>query len=272
MLWMWRIDPALQRRCEAAGDDEAVRAPAVPATPHGFASANICPPMDAIRLDHIVSACPARKMEELFEEKLAGGCRRRRRASRWFRQEFAGGGRIEVIYPTGPPAPSCTAFSRTARVHHVTLKVPSPARCWPAPTRAAGADRRGPPQSALAGGVPAPRAGRRASWCRWSSRSGGAGRRRPASGRPRATRRALSNCVVGEVGEAARRQWASCSAPRAHPGRLTHLPLTGVTHRARGRRPSRCRRGPAGELRAPRDLELPGEAYPGLGARFVQIR
>lgn len=86
--------------------------------------------MDAIRLDHIALGLPrAQDAEELFEEQLGGVPAGGYDGEPFgFRQwEFAGGGRIEVIYPSGPDGGFVHRFlaSGGPRVHHVTLKVPS---------------------------------------------------------------------------------------------------------------------------------------------------
>src|SRR5882672_1052521 len=86
--------------------------------------------MDAIRLDHIALGLPrAQDAEELFEERLGGVPAGGYDGEPFgFRQwEFAGGGRIEILYPIGPPDGFVHRFLARGgpRVHHVTLKVPS---------------------------------------------------------------------------------------------------------------------------------------------------
>src|SRR5882672_8851492 len=87
--------------------------------------------MDAIRLDHVALGLPrAQDAVELFEERLLGVAAGGYDAEPFgFRQwEFAGGGRIEVIYPS---AGARDGFMQRflakggPRIHHVTLKVPS---------------------------------------------------------------------------------------------------------------------------------------------------
>jgi methylmalonyl-CoA/ethylmalonyl-CoA epimerase len=86
--------------------------------------------VNAICLDHIAIGLPRwEDAVELFEEQLgaapAGG---QDGVPYGFRQwEFAGGGRIEIIYPMGPPDGFVHRFLARGgpRVHHVTLKVPS---------------------------------------------------------------------------------------------------------------------------------------------------
>src|SRR5262245_46297338 len=86
--------------------------------------------MSGVKLDHIaIGLLRAEDALELFEEKLGGAPAGGHAGVAFgFRQwEFAGGGRIEVVYPMGPPDGFVHRFLARGgpRVHHVTLKVPS---------------------------------------------------------------------------------------------------------------------------------------------------
>ena len=86
--------------------------------------------MNAICLDHIAIGLPRwQDALELLEERLGGAPAGGYDGVPFgFRQwEFAGGGRIEVIFPMGPPDGFVHRFLARGgpRVHHVTLKVPS---------------------------------------------------------------------------------------------------------------------------------------------------
>ena len=86
--------------------------------------------MNAICLDHIAIGLPrAEDAAELFEERLGGAPAGGYDGVPFgFKQwEFAGGGRIEVVYPMGPPNGFLHRFlvNGGPRVHHVTFKVPS---------------------------------------------------------------------------------------------------------------------------------------------------
>ena len=86
--------------------------------------------MNPVCLDHVALALPrAEDAVELFEERLGGAPSIGHPGPSFgFRQwEFAGGGRLEVIYPMGPPDGFVHRFLARGgpRVHHVTLKVPS---------------------------------------------------------------------------------------------------------------------------------------------------
>src|SRR5262245_18747405 len=86
--------------------------------------------MPGVKLDHIALGLPrAEDALELFEDVLGGAPAGGHAGVPFgFRQwEFAGGGRLEVIYPTGPADGFVHRFLARGgpRVHHVTLKVPS---------------------------------------------------------------------------------------------------------------------------------------------------
>ena len=86
--------------------------------------------MNATKLDHIAIGLPrAEDAIELLEQRLGGAPAGGHDGVPFgFRQwEFAGGGKIEVIYPMGPPDGFVHRFLARGgpRVHHVTLKVPS---------------------------------------------------------------------------------------------------------------------------------------------------
>src|SRR5262245_34415312 len=82
-----------------------------------------------VKLDHIAIGLPRwEDAVELFEERLGGAPAGGYDAVPFgFKQwEFAGGGRLEVVYPMGPPNGFLHRFlvNGGPRVHHVTFKVP----------------------------------------------------------------------------------------------------------------------------------------------------
>jgi len=86
--------------------------------------------MTGIKLDHVAIGLPrAESAKPLFEDLLGGAPAGGHPGvpfgfAQW---EFAGGGRVEVIYPMGPPDGFLHRFLARGgpRIHHVTFKVPS---------------------------------------------------------------------------------------------------------------------------------------------------
>ena len=237
--------------------------------------------MDSIRLDHIALGLPrAQDAAELFEERLGGVPAGGDDGEPFgFRQwEFAGGGRIEVIYPVGPPGGFMHRFLANGgpRVHHVTLKVPSLdvllARAERGSWRVVGVDRRNPHwQEAFL--HPKQAQGIVVQLVEQASQEQGDDLLPVA--RPHADAAQVVNLrLSAKSGEGARRQWGELLGATGFiqgdslSFRWSESPIALVVDV----RPD-AEEGPVQvELRAPRDLALPSEAYPGLGARFVQIR
>jgi len=86
--------------------------------------------MTGIKLDHIAIGLPRAEIAKPFLEDVLGGAPAGGHPgvpygfTQW---EFAGGGKIEVIYPMGPPDGFLHRFLARGgpRVHHLTFKVPS---------------------------------------------------------------------------------------------------------------------------------------------------
>ena len=86
--------------------------------------------MTGIKLDHIAIGLPGAEIAKPFFEDVLGGAPVGGHPGVPFgfvQWEFAGGGRIEVIYPMGPPDGFLHRFLERGgpRIHHVTFKVPS---------------------------------------------------------------------------------------------------------------------------------------------------
>lgn len=237
--------------------------------------------MNEICLDHIAIGLPRwGDAVELFEERLgaapAGGYDG---VPFGFRQwEFAGGGKIEIIYPTGPPDGFVHRFLAHGgpRVHHVTLKVPSLdetcARAARLGYEVVGTDRSDPHwQEAFlhpkqAQGIVVQMVEQKP---------------RPDAGD--------DFPVVRPRGDAARVTGLRLSTKSADRARVQWVDLLGATGFIQGDalvfrwsdsplviwadiRPD-AEEGPRWiELQAARELGLPDGEYPGLGTRFVQTR
>jgi len=237
--------------------------------------------MKSIALDHVALALPrAEGARELFEERLGGAPAGGYDGVPFgFRQwEFVGGGRLEVIFPLGPPGGFVHRFLARGgpRVHHVTLKVPSLddtcARAAKLGYDVVGSDRSDPHwQEAFL--HPKQAHGIVVQMVEQKPR-GDDGRDLPAP-RPRA--------------DAARVTGLRLSAKTADAARIQWVDLLGATGFIQGDslifrwsesplvlwadvRPD-AEEGPRWiELSAERDLALPEAEYPGLGTRFVQRR
>jgi methylmalonyl-CoA/ethylmalonyl-CoA epimerase len=235
--------------------------------------------MDAIELDHVALGLPrAQDAVELFEERLGGAPAGGFRGVPFgFQQwQFAGGGRIEVIYPTGPEGGFVHRFLAAGgpRVHHVTFKVPS---LDAVVTRAeslgygiVGSDRSDPywqeaflhPKQALGIVVQMVEQRPRPEGEDWPT---------PAPRQNAARVAALRLSARSE--SAARKQWSDLLGASAVSGddelefRWPDSPIA--------LRVDLVPQGDEGplwiELAAERDLALPLSLYPGLGTRFVQI-
>jgi methylmalonyl-CoA/ethylmalonyl-CoA epimerase len=86
--------------------------------------------MTGTKLDHIAIGLPRAEIAKPFLEDVLGGAPAGGHPGVPFgfmQWEFAGGGRIEVIYPMGPPDGFLQRFLARGgpRIHHVTFKVPS---------------------------------------------------------------------------------------------------------------------------------------------------
>lgn len=85
---------------------------------------------DGIQLDHVAIGLPSAKIARPFLEDVLGGgpAGGYEGVPFGFAQwAFAGGGKIEVIYPVGPPDGFMHRFLARGgpRIHHLTFKVPS---------------------------------------------------------------------------------------------------------------------------------------------------
>jgi len=236
--------------------------------------------MNAIRLDHIALGLPrAQDAEELFEERLGGVPAGGYDGEPFgFRQwEFVGGGRIEVIYPSGAPGGFVHRFLANGgpRVHHVTMKVPSLdamlARARERGYEVIGVNRSDPRwQEAFL--HPKQAHGIVVQMVEQQEAPGGDDLLPVAKPRADAAR-IVDLRLSAKSAEVARKQWGELLGGSgfiqgdALIFRWDESPIAILVEV----RPD-AEEGPlAIELRAPRNLELPTSAYPGLGARFVQL-
>ncbi len=86
--------------------------------------------MTGIKLDHVAIGLPRAEIAKPLLEDVLGGAPAGGHAGVPFgftQWEFAGGGRIEVIYPMGPPDGFLHRFLERGgpRIHHLTFNVPS---------------------------------------------------------------------------------------------------------------------------------------------------
>ncbi|HTO71048.1 MAG TPA: VOC family protein [Myxococcota bacterium] len=235
--------------------------------------------MAEVKLDHVAIGLPRwQDAVELFEERLGGA-----RSGGYdgvpfgFRHwEFAGGGRLEIVYPMGPPDGFLHRFLANGgpRVHHATFKVPSLdeaiARAAALGYDVVGVDRREPhwqeaflhPKQAQGIVVQLVEQKPRARGDDWPVAPP-----RGDAARMRGLR------LSARSAEAARRQWgellggSGSSQGDALCFRWPQSPLV-ILVDVRPDAPE----GPLWlELDAPRDLALPKSVYPGFGTRFVQV-
>jgi len=237
--------------------------------------------MDAIRLDHVALGLPrAQDAVELFEERLGGVAAGGYDAEPFgFRQwEFAGGGRIEVIYPSGGAGGGFMQrflASGGPRIHHVTLKVPSLdgmlARAEQHGYGVVGVNHSEPRwQEAFL--HPKQAHGIVVQMVEQAEAPGGDDLLPVAKPRADAAR-IVGLRLCAKSAEGARRQWGELLGGSgfiqgdALVFRWHESPIVILVDV----RPD-AEEGPLSiELRAPRDLDLPTSPYPGLGARFVQL-
>ncbi|HXX49594.1 MAG TPA: VOC family protein [Myxococcota bacterium] len=235
--------------------------------------------MSAIRLDHVaIGLWRWEDAVELFEERLGGA-----RSGGYdgvpfgFRQwEFAGGGRLEIVYPEGPPDGFLHRFLARGgpRIHHATFKVPSLddtiARARERGYDVVGIDRREPHwQEAFL--HPKSAQGIVVQMVEQRPREGGedwpTARPRSDAARIRGLR------LSARSAEAARRQWGELLGGSgfvqgdALSFRWEESPLALLVDVDPDRE-----EGPLQlELSAARDLALPDSPFPGFGTRFVQV-
>ena len=237
--------------------------------------------MEGVKLDHIALGLPrAQDAVQLFEETLGGVPAGGYDGEPYgFRQwEFAGGGRLEVIYPWGPPGGFVERFLANGgpRVHHVTLKFPSLdsqlARAKERGYDVVGVNRSDPHwQEAFL--HPKQAQGIVVQMVEQRPRTGEGDDYRPVTA-PRADAALIVGLrLSAKSPEAARRQWGELLGGSgfiqgdALIFRWEGSPLV-VLVDIRPDAPE----GPLQiELRAPRDLGLPRAEVPGLGTRFVQL-
>lgn len=236
--------------------------------------------MDAVRLDHIALGLPrAEDAVELFEARLGGVPAGGYDGEPYgFRQwEFAGGGRIEVIYPSGPPGGFVHRFLANGgpRVHHVTLKVPSLdrmlARAEARGYGVVGVERSNPYwQEAFLH----PKQAHGIVVQMVEQQAGPGGDDLLPVAKPRAdAARVVGLRLSAKSPEVARKQWGELLGGSgfiqgdALIFRWQESPIVILVDV----RPD-AEEGPLQiELRSPRDLGLPNSVYPGVGARFVQL-
>lgn len=236
--------------------------------------------MSGIKLDHIALGLPrAQDAVELLEHRLGGAPAGGYDGEPFgFRQwEFAGGGRIEVIYPHGKPGGFVDRFLANGgpRVHHVTMKVPS-LDATIARAKSLGYDvvgvNRADPHWQEAFLHPKQAHGIVVQMVEQRERENGEDLL-PAS-RPRSdAARIVGLRLSAKSADAARRQWGELLGGSGFIQgdslvfRWEESPLVLLVDIRPG-----AEEGPLQiELRGPRDLGLPRSEYPGLGTRFVQV-
>ena len=235
--------------------------------------------MSGIKLDHVAIGLPRAEIAKPFLEDVLGGAHAGGHPgvpygfTQW---EFAGGGRIEVIYPMGPPDGFLHRFLERGgpRIHHLTFKVPDlSAVCARAATlgyTVVGMDRSNPlwqeaflhPRQAqgivvqMVESTPSP-----------GSEDWPVPKPRGDAARVRGIR------LSSRTTDAARRQWGELLGGAGWISgdslifRFPESPLVVVVDIDPDRE-----EGPLWiELGSARDLGLPDAPYPELGTRFVQV-
>ncbi len=235
--------------------------------------------MAGIKLDHVAIGLSRAEIAKPFLEDALGGAHAGGHPGVPFgftQWEFAGGGRIEVIYPMGPPDGFLHRFLERGgpRVHHLTFKVPSLeetcARALALGYTVVGSDRSDPHwQEAFL--HPKQAQGIVVQMVESTPRSGGedwpAPQPRADAARVRGVR--LSSRSI----DAARRQWGELLGGAGWISgdsllfRFPESPLVVLVDVD----PARDEGPLAIELQAARDLRLPEGNYPELGTRFVQV-
>jgi len=232
-----------------------------------------------ILLDHVAIGLPDAEIARPFFEEVLGGAHAGGHAGVPFgftQWEFAGGGRIEVIYPMGPPGGFLHRFLERGgpRIHHLTFKVPSlDALCARAESLGygiVGIDRSDPHwQEAFL--HPKQAQGIVVQLVEAKPRPGGEDWPVP---RPRSDAAKVRGVrVSARSAEAARRQWgellggAGSVSGESLIFRWPGSPLVVLVDVRPGET-----EGPLQiELESSRDLALPDAEYPGLGTRFVKV-
>ena len=237
--------------------------------------------MTGIKLDHIAIGLPRAEIAvPLFEDVLGGAPAGGHPGvpfgfTQW---EFAGGGRIEAIYPMGPPDGFLHRFLERGgpRIHHLTFKVPSlDAICARAASlgyTVVGIDRTDPHwQEAFL--HPKQAQGIVVQIVESPPRPGGGDDWPVPKPRDDAARiRGLR--LSSRTADAAHRQWgqllggAGWISGDALIFRWPGSPLVVLVDIA----PDRDEGPLQIELECARDLGLPDAPYPELGTRFVQLR
>ena len=235
--------------------------------------------MPGVKLDHVaIGLWRWEDAVELFEERLGGARSGGHDGVPFgFRQwEFAGGGRLEIVYPAGPPDGFLHRFLARSgpRVHHATFKVPSLdaaiARARERNFDVVGVDRADPHwQEAFL--HPKRAQGIVVQMVEQRPREGGEDW--PAA-RPRSDAVQIRGLrLSAKSAEAARSQWGELLSGSgfiqgdALIFRWEESPLVLLVDVD----PDRDKGPLQLELSAARDLGLPDGSYPGFGTRFLQV-
>lgn len=235
--------------------------------------------MAGINLDHVAIGLARMEIARPFFEQTLGGAHAGGHPGVPFgftQWEFAGGGRIEVIYPMGPPNGFLHRFLERGgpRIHHVTFRVPSLdeicARAAQLGYTVVGTDRSDPhwKEAFL---HPKEAQGIVVQIVQSTPRPGGEDWPVP---KPRADAARVRGVRLSSRSlDAARRQWGDLLggtgwiAGDSLVFRFAESPLVILVDADPARE-----EGPlAIELSAARDLALPAANYPELGTRFVQV-
>ncbi|MEX2205911.1 MAG: VOC family protein [Myxococcota bacterium] len=235
--------------------------------------------MAGIKLDHVAIGLSRAEIAKPFLEGVLGGAHAGGHPGVPFgftQWEFAGGGRIEVIYPMGPPDGFLHRFLERGgpRIHHLTFKVPNLdeicARAEKLDYTVVGMDHSDPHwQEAFL--HPKQAQGLVVQMVESSPRPGGEDWPVP---KPRADAARVRGVRLSSRSlDAARRQWGELLGGAGWISgdsllfRFPESPLVVLVDVDAQRD-----EGPlAIELQSARDLQLPEGHHPELGARFVQV-
>lgn len=235
--------------------------------------------MAGIKLDHVAIGLPRLELAKpLFEGVLRGAVAGGQPGVPFgfLQWEFAGGARIEVIYPMGPPDGFLHRFLERGgpRIHHVTFKVPSLdevcARAAEIGYTIVGSDRSDPHwQEAFL--HPKQAQGIVVQMVESQPRPGGETILSPRLGEDAA--RVLGVRLSAASADAARRQWSELLGAECESSGATlrfrwpesPLAIEVEVDPTRNEGPLQI------EVEAARDLGLPEAKYPELGTRFAQI-